>query len=486
MVVCDSDLKRLAKTRGGSLRSLEIWGCKMFSKDGLEDIARAIDEDQDYIGFSFPPNIRGLRIENLTEALFPFLLPYLNQLRELDLECIDKGLKVIGQFCKKLRKLTHHGLVTQKGLIAVAQGCPNLEYLEVYISDISNKALECVGTFLKNLLDFRISLDEEGGYVGAYGHNLRHLSLSYTGESDVGLLELLKGCPKLRKLKLTGCLFSKQAITTFVFGINQSLRYVWLDYGFRDVSVLTRPVVSAEVLTKLYLKLAETLHRLALQLVADGSDAGSVKITYTSSRVTADIDTPLIRNMVANSIQNEERDTLGETSEKPLEIIVRIANVESRFTSAVCEAAPRKQAVMVIAVDEKPSLKKIDEIPAVEEFVFVIWRRHGGGGGCRWWLMVEVRWRMAVATDPSITYLTDSDEVVDDGGGGGVKGGEKIMIMIGVEGDEKMMMMVVMESADGEKKKLECMNKVFRSDLTNKDVMYLTFTNEMTQNVEYF
>ncbi|GKD24472.1 leucine-rich repeat, cysteine-containing subtype protein [Tanacetum coccineum] len=454
-----------------------------------------VDKDEDYSGFEFRPNIRGLRIEDFTKASFPFLRPYLSQLRELELRCVDiksncqcyflnkcpnlevlqiedickdKGLKVIGQFCKKLRKLTHHGPVTQKGLIAVAQGCLNLEYLEVYILDISNKALECVGTCLKNLRDFRISLDKDGGtedfpldngvramlmgckklerldirffvgvstnvgcvgkltdvglgYVGEHGHNLRHLSLSNTGESDVGLLELLKGCPKLRKLKLKGCM--------------------WLDYGSLDVSVLTRPMVSAQVLTKLYLKLAEKLHRLALQLVADGSDAGSVKITYTSSRVTNDIDTPLIRNMVAKSIRNEERDTLGGTSEKPVEIIVRIVNVESRFTSAVSEfgdiklqgrvtdgvphltkvgafevdvrldghillcrqvddpntigsvtsilgkenvnissmsvdrAAPRKQAVMVIAVDEKPSkvaLKKIDEIPAVEEFVFVV------------------------------------------------------------------------------------------------------------------
>ncbi|GKC67584.1 leucine-rich repeat, cysteine-containing subtype protein, partial [Tanacetum coccineum] len=160
------DLPLLAKTRGGSLRSLEMWGCKMFSEDGLEDIARCcihlrslrlrynrtddyaggyrangkwlhelalcnkvmesldfqypfycydiedvtllakkcskslvslnissrnssnfrevfkhakkldhfgygvIDEDQDYSGFRFPPNIRGLRIEDLTEASF--------------------------------------------------------------------------------------------------------------------------------------------------------------------------------------------------------------------------------------------------------------------------------------------------------------------------------------------------------------------------------------------------------------------------------
>ncbi|GKA57516.1 hypothetical protein Tco_0756704 [Tanacetum coccineum] len=137
-------------------------------------------------------------------------------------------------------------------------------------------------------------------------------------------------------------------------------------------------------------------------IVTDGSDAGSVKITYTSSRVTDDIDTPLIRNMGTNSIKNEEHNTLGGTSEKPLKIIVRIANVESRFTSAVSEFGdikltrsgvfvivilcferwcptlterPRKkQAVMVIAVDEKPSkvaFKKIREIPAVEEFVFL-------------------------------------------------------------------------------------------------------------------
>ncbi|GKD58098.1 hypothetical protein Tco_1295607, partial [Tanacetum coccineum] len=197
------------------------------------------------------------------------------------------------------------------------------------------------------------------------------------------------------------------------------------------------------VLTKLYLKLAEKLHRLVVQLVADGSDVGYVKITYTSSRATDDIDTPLVRSMVASSIRNKERDTLGWSSEKPLEIRIRIANVKSRFATAVSEfgdiklqgrvkdgvphltkvgafevdvslegnillcrqldqantisrvrsilnilgeenvnmnsmsvgrPAPSKQVVMVIGINEKPSeeaLKKIDEIHAVEEFVFL-------------------------------------------------------------------------------------------------------------------
>nr|GEY11875.1 hypothetical protein [Tanacetum cinerariifolium] len=411
---------------------------------------RGFDEDEDYSGFEFPSNIHGLRIEDLTEVSFPFLRPYLNQLRDLHLKCVgiepncqcyffkrcpglevlhtkdicgDEGLKVIGQFCKKLRKLTHHGRVTQKGLIAVAQGTlKNLRDFCIYLDEEGGKidfpldnAVRAMLRGCKKLerLDIHLCpgvLTDVGlGFIGEYGRNIRHLSLSNTGESDVGLLELLKG-------------------------------YVWLDYVFPDVLVLTRPMVSVQVLTELYLKLAGILHRLALQLVADGSDAGSVKITYTSSRVKDDIDTPLIRNMVANSIRNEERYTSGGTSEKPFEIIVRIANVESRFTSAVSEfgdiklqgrvtdgvphlmkvgafevdvsldshillcrqvdelntigsvasilgkenvnistmsvyrAAPRKEAVMVIAVDEKPSeeaLKKIDEIPAVEDFVFL-------------------------------------------------------------------------------------------------------------------
>ncbi|GJS54513.1 hypothetical protein Tco_0627875, partial [Tanacetum coccineum] len=198
------------------------------------------------------------------------------------------------------------------------------------------------------------------------------------------------------------------------------------------------------VLTELYVTLAEKLHRLAVQLVADGSGVESVKITYISSRAADDLVTPLVRNLVAKGIWNEERLVLDGSSEKPLEIIVKIVEVDSRFATAVSEfgeiqlhgrvkdgvphltkvgafdvdvslegnillcrqvdqantmscvtsilsilgeenvnvnymtvarSAPRKQAVMVIGIDVRPSeeaLKKIDEIPAVEEFVFLV------------------------------------------------------------------------------------------------------------------
>ncbi|GKE11983.1 nucleosome assembly protein 1,4 [Tanacetum coccineum] len=115
------------------------------------------------------------------------------------------------------------------GVRAMLRGCKKLERLDIYLRP-------------------GLLTDVSLGFIGEYGLNIRHLSLTNMGESDVGLLELLKGCPKLRKLKLTGCPFNEQAIASFVFSINQSLRYVWLDYGSRDVSVLTRPMVSAEVI----------------------------------------------------------------------------------------------------------------------------------------------------------------------------------------------------------------------------------------------
>ncbi|GKF71840.1 nucleosome assembly protein 1,4, partial [Tanacetum coccineum] len=158
----------------------------------------------------------------------------------------------------------------------------------VRLKDISNKALKRVGTQLKHLHDFYMYMvDEKGitdsplnngiramlkgcikleklglnlgeggltdvglGYIGKYGYNLRCLFLSgCTGESDAGLLELSKGCPKLRKLNLEDCPFSKQAVATFVFNI-QSLRYIWSEKGYDTTLTrpLTRPTFTAEVI----------------------------------------------------------------------------------------------------------------------------------------------------------------------------------------------------------------------------------------------
>ncbi|GKB70151.1 leucine-rich repeat, cysteine-containing subtype protein [Tanacetum coccineum] len=175
-------------------------------------------------------------------------------------------MQVIAQFCKKLRKLTHGGWVTYTGLIALAEGCTNLEYLKVKVRHMSNEAMERVGTYLKNLRKFRIisntryakvdkpldngiramitscnklerlyiilqrgELTDAGlGYIGKYGRNLKHLSLNRIGESDAGLMELSKGCPKLRKLRMIDCPFSMQAVATFMQN-NHSISFIWVD-----------------------------------------------------------------------------------------------------------------------------------------------------------------------------------------------------------------------------------------------------------------
>ncbi|KAH7674411.1 Phosphoglycerate dehydrogenase protein [Dioscorea alata] len=237
--------------------------------------------------------------------------------------------------------------------------------------------------------------------------------------------------------------------------------------GELAATAVNAPMVPAEVLSELapFVILAEKLGRLVVQLVAGGSGVKSVKVTYASARAPDDLDTRLLRAMITKGLIEpissafvnlvnadfvakqrgvqiaEERILLDGSPESPLDFIqVRIANVESKFASAISETgeisvegrikdgiphltkvgtfqvdvsmegslilcrqvdqpgmigtvgnilgeqninvsfmsvgriAPRKQAVMAIGVDEEPSkesLKKIGDIPAIEEFVFL-------------------------------------------------------------------------------------------------------------------
>ncbi|KAK6121415.1 hypothetical protein DH2020_044840 [Rehmannia glutinosa] len=237
--------------------------------------------------------------------------------------------------------------------------------------------------------------------------------------------------------------------------------------GELAATAVNAPMVPAQVLTELkpFVALSEKLGRLAVQLVAGGTGVKTVKVTYASARAPDDLDTRLLRAMITKGLIEpissvfvnlvnadftakqrglritEERVFLDGSPESPLELIqVQIANVESKFASAISDSgeikvegrvkdgiphltrvgsfevdvslegslilcrqvdqpgmigkvgsilaednvnvsfmsvgriAPRKQAVMAIGVDEEPSkqsLKKIGEIPAVEEFVYL-------------------------------------------------------------------------------------------------------------------
>ncbi|KAL2541647.1 Coronatine-insensitive protein 1 [Abeliophyllum distichum] len=267
-----------------------------------------------YSAVSFPPRLCCLGLTYLGRAEMPLVLPIAARLKKLDLlyalldtegHCVllqrctnleiletrnvigDRGLEVLAQFCKKMKRLRIErgedeqemedveGIVSQRGLIALAQGCLELEYLAVYVSDITNASLECIGKYSKNMCDFRlVLLDREetitdlpldngvrslligcqklrrfalylrqGGltdlglsYIGQYSPKVRWMLLGYVGESDDGLLEFSKGCPSLQKLEMRGCCFSERALAMAAMQLT-SLRYLWVQ-GYRSVSHL--------------------------------------------------------------------------------------------------------------------------------------------------------------------------------------------------------------------------------------------------------
>jgi len=184
------------------------------------------------------------------------------------------------------------GSVTQTGLLAVAQGCRYLEYLAVYVSDITNEALECMGANLKCLNDFRlVLLDKEEKitdlpldngvralltgcenmkrfafyvrqgaltdvgltYIGQFSQNVRWMLLGYAGETDEGLLEFSRGCPSLQKLEIRACCFTERALAIAATRL-ASLRYMWVQ-GYRashagivDLLEMARPYWNIEII----------------------------------------------------------------------------------------------------------------------------------------------------------------------------------------------------------------------------------------------
>ncbi|GJU54815.1 hypothetical protein Tco_1228529 [Tanacetum coccineum] len=299
-------------------------------------------EDTEYSSFKFPSTIHSLRICDFREHSLPSLNALLNQLRELyftyldeedcqcffiqrcpnlevldtDDVCEDKGLQVIIQFCKKLRKLTFsYSFGTHVGLIAVAQGCRNLECLQIRLTDISNEALECIGTNLKNLCAICLVVcKDEDDMERIQPLDNGSLSLACIGGSNEGIRVLSKGCPRLRKIRMQGCDFSEQAIANFLLNVH-------------------------------LLRL-----RLAGELVAGGRGLKSINVTYVYARAPNDLATRLLRDMVA---RGEEK------------VNVSFMSVDKNIL---------KEAVMAIVVDKKPRLKimkKIGESRGVKEVMFL-------------------------------------------------------------------------------------------------------------------
>ncbi|CAA2988204.1 Hypothetical predicted protein [Olea europaea subsp. europaea] len=254
-----------------------------------------------YSAVPFPPRLCCLGLTYLARPEIPIVFPFAARLKKLDLlfalldtegHCLllgrcpnlemlqsrdvigDRGLAVVAQICKKLKRLRIErgddmedveGVITQRGLISLSQGCLELEFLAIPVSEITNASLECVCTHLKKLYSFRLVLIEKQetranfpldngvrsllmgcnkltgltlyllpgaltdvglSYIGKYSPKVKWMLLGFVGESDNGILEFSKNLPSLQKLELRGCLFSEGALGDAILRLS-SLRSLW-------------------------------------------------------------------------------------------------------------------------------------------------------------------------------------------------------------------------------------------------------------------
>lgn len=200
----------------------------------------------------------------------------------------DKGLEIVGRTCKNLKRIRVDdqdgpGSITHKGLTVIAEGCRELEFLVMYLEDVTNKSLADVGRCSTNLTDFRIvflktleypedlPLDEgvrcllqgclkltrfsvylrPGGltdkglsYIGEFGGRLKWILLGCSGDSDQGFAELAYGCQNLKRLELRGCPFSDYALTTAMINM-RSLKYLWVQ-GMGATEVLGQVLAASD------------------------------------------------------------------------------------------------------------------------------------------------------------------------------------------------------------------------------------------------
>ncbi|KAL2455572.1 Protein AUXIN SIGNALING F-BOX 3 [Forsythia ovata] len=186
----------------------------------------------------------------------------------------DKGLGVVASTCKELQELrvfpsdlhvVGNVAVTEEGLVAISAGCPNLNSLLYFCQQMTNAALITVAKNCPNFIRFRLCtlnptipdavtmqpLDEGFGaivqsckglkrlsvsglltdqvflYIGMYAEQLEMLSIAFAGDSDKGMLYVLNGCKKLKKLEIRDSPFGNMALLADT-GKYETMRSLWM------------------------------------------------------------------------------------------------------------------------------------------------------------------------------------------------------------------------------------------------------------------
>ncbi|GLJ12132.1 hypothetical protein SUGI_0185150 [Cryptomeria japonica] len=186
----------------------------------------------------------------------------------------DSGLHAAAETCRDLRDLRvfpvdvqENGVscVSDKGLVAISEGCPNLESILYFCQQMTNAAVVTMSNNCQSLAVFRLCImgrckpdyitgepmDEGFGaivrncknltrlavsglltdkafeYFGTFGKSLEILSVAFAGQSDLSMKYVLDGCKNLRKLEIRDSPFGDTALLSGLHHY-ESMRFLWM------------------------------------------------------------------------------------------------------------------------------------------------------------------------------------------------------------------------------------------------------------------
>ncbi|KAH9625627.1 hypothetical protein KSS87_019987 [Heliosperma pusillum] len=153
----------------------------------------------------------------------------------------EEGLVAISSGCPKLHSVLYFcHQMTNAGLITVAKNCPNFTRFRLCILDpvkpdaVTGQPLDegfgAIVQSCKRLRRLSISgflTDKVFLYIGMYAEQLEMLSVAFAGDSDEAMIYVMNGCKKLRKLEIRDCPFGNMALLTDV-GKYEAMRSLWM------------------------------------------------------------------------------------------------------------------------------------------------------------------------------------------------------------------------------------------------------------------
>ncbi|GAB4847360.1 Protein AUXIN SIGNALING F-BOX 3 [Ancistrocladus abbreviatus] len=180
----------------------------------------------------------------------------------------EEGLVAISIGCPKLHSILYFcQQMTNAALITVAKNCPNFIRFRLCILDPAkpdpttgeplDDGFGAIVESCKRLRRLSISgllTDNVFLYIGMFAEQLEMLSIAFAGDGDQAMLYVLNGCKNLRKLEIRDCPFGNVALLTDV-GKYETMRSLWMsscNVTLEGCKTLARkmPMLNVEVINE--------------------------------------------------------------------------------------------------------------------------------------------------------------------------------------------------------------------------------------------